>query len=290
MARKDHQPASVYGGQIAAELLDFATGQVQAVRVDGGKSPNDPPPAWIVRNLLKYGALAYVPDGDPLGGFYIYNAAGFVDRYARPMLAYARTQATAQTTLELSTIWGGGSARILRANPTCRPPQRTIDRYAAFVGACDVALMANVRGSMRSQIIGAPKKMGDTIECMLDDAARGMPTILTDEQLAQITTLDVSVPFNALDVHALRQKVYAEAIKHFGGITPTEYKAERVQAAEVSAHVAEAIDSVYIMIDTFNEDAAEQGVPWRLEYVGMGSAYENNDPDQNQKGGNEDGT
>lgn len=277
MAKRQHS-AIVEGGVITAELLDFATGQVQALQTDGASDNTPPPPAWIVRNLLKYGELVYVPDGDPLAGWYLASGHTIVDRYTRPLTVYARTQATNQTVLPLQTVFGGGNARILRANPASRPPLRTMERYGAFITACDVALYANITASMRTQVLGAPAKMRDTLECVLDDARRGMPTILTDDQLAQISSTDVSVPFAGADIHNLRKDIYAEAIKHFGGITPAQYKAERVQAAEVGAHVAESIDNVYIMIDTFNEDAATQGVPWRLKYVGMGAQYDNDTP------------
>lgn len=258
---------------LTAELVDFATCQVQAVK-GGEASETDPPPAWIVRNLIKYGSLAYVPDSHPLAGWYIPNAGGIVDRYARPEIVYARTQATSMRVIPMNTVFAGGEARILRANPAARPPVRTIARYAQLLEACDVSLLANIVGSMRTQIIGAPKKLRDTVMCMLDDARNGLPSVVTDEQLSQLSTLDVSVPFNGTEIHALRQAIYSDALRHFGGITPTQYKRERVQTAEVDASVAESIDNVYIMIDTFNEDAAAQGVPWKLKYVGEGASYE----------------
>lgn len=271
MPKKD--PYTLSGGMITAELLDFACGQVQAVK-KGERGDNDPPPGWIVRNLLKYGALAYVPDDHPLAGWYVCNAGGIVDRYARPELVYMRTQATQQRVIPAETVFNGGPARILRANPASRPPVRTMDRYAALVTACDTSLYANIVGSMRTQIIGAPKKIKDTVLCMLDDARQGLPVVVTEEQLAQMTQLDVSVPFNGMEIHGLRQAIYSEALRHFGGITPTEFKRERVQSSEVAASVAESVDNVYIMIDTFNEDAEAQDVPWELTYVGQGAAYE----------------
>lgn len=256
------------GGLITAEVLDFASSVVRAGRTDGARSEAEPPDGWIVRNLLKYGQVAYIPDGSPLSGWYLAQSGGVLDRYARPEWLNLRTQATA------SAVFPYEGAKLVRANLTGRPPILTIERYARMIAQCDTAIAANIYAAMRSQILGVPDKRKLDAEILLDNAAAGLPTILDTDALASITTLDVAVPFDAREKHALRQTLYSELLKHFGGITPTEYKAERVQSAEVSAHVAEAIDNVYVLIDQANADMTAQGVPYRLEYVGVGKTLD----------------
>lgn len=274
MARNKKRRDLCLPPSIREELLDFACGQVELVALDGAPTEDTPPAGWVVRNLIKFGAIGYRNAGDPLDGWWIINKMGVRDRYGRPTSVFARTDATdyAATAFDANYTSGGG-LHIMRANGGARPPVFTIDRYAELIQRCDLALSANIVASMRSVILGVQSGQEDSVDFILADAAAGLPSVISTDLAESIRPVDISVPFMARDIHAMRQTLYAEALKHFGGVTPTEYKAERVQSAEVSAHVAEAIDNVYVMIDTFNADAKAQGVPYRLSYVGEGSAY-----------------
>lgn len=270
--KRNRTDEAVVAPNIRDEILDFACNQIE-VYTTAPVDDTTPPAGWIARKLLTHGALAYVPDGI-LKGWYKADKYGMRDRYGRPEMIFASTDATARAALALNVGEGSDEARYIRANPAARPPIFTIDRYAALIQRIDTAITANVIASMRSQILGVPDDQREEVDYMLNAAAVGMPVVLDADLISRINTTDVSVPYVAGDLHALRQTIYAEALKHFGAVTPTEYKAERVQGAEVAAHVAEAIDSVYIMIDQFNADCEAGGVPYRMRYNGVGANYE----------------
>lgn len=268
--RKNRTQEVVHAPSISEEILDFACGQIEVYRTDG--QTDDVPAGWIARRLLQHGALAYVPAG-MLSGWYKADAASIRDRYNRPTEIHASTDASASAAIPLVVGDGDEDARYIRANPTARPPVRTIERYAAIIQRLDTALTANVVASMRTQVLGVPDDAKAEFDYILNAAAVGMPVVVSADLLERVTNTDISVPFVADTIHALRQTIYAEALKHFGAVTPTEYKAERVQSAEVNAHVSEAIDSVYVMIDQFNADCEQGGVPYRMRYNGMGAKY-----------------
>lgn len=288
MKRKTDRTLDVsrIGADIAAELVDFACNQVKVTRIDGPDDFPEPPHPWIALKLLQHGQVGVVLDG-VARGWYIINKLGTRDRYGRPTEVFARTEATSGNTFAFPTALTDAAPRtairVIRANPCARPPVRTITRYADTLARLDVGISANAIASMRSQIIGVSKGYEDSIDLLLQDASEGMPTTVTKDMLEDLQTADVSVPFDGNLRHALRQAIYAEALRHFGGVTPPQYKAERVQGAEVAASVAESIDSLYIMIDQFNADAERLSVPYRMEYIGFGAKYEETEVHEDER-------
>lgn len=282
MKKKDI-PFSVDSSGIEQEILGFACSTIRARRTDG--KPDKIPAGWIEKALLLYGRIGWVPSETDAEGFYKVHRIGITDRYGMPEMAILTTDATASPQFSASVI--GSSAKdhtplqvaIVRANALSRPPILSIRRYANVIAACDIALPANVIASMRSQIVGIPETLKDSVEELLIRSARGLPVICTTDLLESIKTADVSVDFRGQDYQNLRTTLWSEAIKQFGGITPAQYKAERTQSAEVSANIAASIDNVYMLIDQFNEDAERYSVPYRLEYVGFGARYDESEQD-----------
>lgn len=283
MAKKRPEPLILDELAVEQEIVCFACSQIKARRIDG--KPDAVPAGWIEKNLIEHGKIGWVTSDTEAEGFYRVHRLGRLDRYGIPEMAVLTTEATASPQFEAAVVGaasGGDNnplkAAIIRANAIARPPILTIRRYARAIAACDVAIPANIIASMRSQIVGVDQTQSDSMEEILFRAAQGLPVIITADMLQQIRTADISVPFKGGDYQNLRSTLWAEAIKQFGGITPAQYKAERTQSAEVSANIANSIDSVYMMIDQANEDAERYGVPYRLEYVGYGAKYDAGEP------------
>lgn len=282
--RSKSNPFTLDASAVEDEILCLACSMIRARRVDG--KPDRIPAGWVEKSLIRYGRLGWISSDTDAEGFYRVHRIGVQDRYGVPCMALLTTDATASPQFAAEVV---GASRfdgvredtqhplkvaIVKANALSRPPIHTIRRYAQAIAACDVAIPANIIASMRSQIIGVPDTLVDSAEDMLSRGARGLPVICAADMLDAIKTADVSVDFRAVDYNNLRETLWGEAIKQFGGITPAQYKAERTQTAEVSAHIAASIDNVYQMIDQFNEDAEKYDVPYRLEYVGVGAKYE----------------
>lgn len=255
---------------IVDEAFNFACGTI-GVR---GSAADGVPFGWIVRRLLDDGMVGYVAEGN-LKGWWRVTGVTLYDRYRRPLQVRAATQSTTPVVVSMDTTVEKDTPtniHIIRANPSRRPLVLTARRYADLIARCDVALGANVLAAMRTQIIGVPEKSKFSAEELLWDAQAGFPSVLADNFLSAISTVDVSVPLQAPVLQTLRQSLYSELLKRFGGITPGAYKAERVQTAEVSAYVGESIDDVYTLLDTANADA--EGIDVEFYYNGYGARYD----------------
>lgn len=277
MAKNNKKIRWVDSDPIVDDVLNFATGTIGVE----GPAAEGVPFGWIVRRLLVDGMVGYVAEGD-FAGWWRITGVTLYDRYRRPTQVMAATQSTTPVVVPMFTTAYNDiptNVRIIRANPSARAPELTIRSYADLIARCDVALSANIVASMRTQIIGVPPKSAFSAEELLWDAQGGFPTVIDTALLDALKTADISVPLQAPTLQALRQSLYSEVLKRFGGITPAAYKAERVQTAEVSAHVAGAIDDVYTLLDTANADAAGIGV--RFKYNGYGARYDTEEGGEN---------
>ena len=263
-------PASSVLGQ----LINFACSMIGIESTDG--SVDDAPSAWVIRLIIDYGRVGfYDTPNKNMRGWWIVNELGELNRYGLPKRLVCRSEATGSGEFVRQAVYGKENGmKLLRANSLMTPPRFIMEKYARVIEEAEVLLSANIEASRRAQVLKCPKSMVHTVEDALEDAGRGLPVILESGIGDQIESMDISVPFYANDIHALITSLYADAIKRFGGVTPTQYKAERVQSAEVSASVAEAIDNIYIMIDTLNEDCERYGVPRRFFYRGFGAVFD----------------
>lgn len=262
---------------IADQILNFACSMIKARRTDG--KPDTLPAGWLERQLLIDGRVGYLHSNTDAGGFFRIRGNGQRNRYGLPVEVVAQTQASGSAAFTVPVYDperddNTGRMAIIRANSGSVSPYLSILRYAEMIARAELHVNTNLLASMRTQILGVPKSRTVMGEIILSDAMAGEPTILEQDALASIDTLDVSVPLTAPAVHALTLQLWSDAIKQFGGITPGAYKAERTQTAEVNANIAESIDNVYILLDQANQDMERQEVPYRLEYNGFGKNYE----------------
>lgn len=71
----------------------------------------------------------------------------------------------------------------------------------------------------------------------------------------------------------LKKEIMDETLRRLGVMTANTNKRERVQSSEVNATVGEVIDSIYIMIDTFNYDAKIAGLDLRMRINSVTEEY-----------------
>jgi hypothetical protein len=65
-------------------------------------------------------------------------------------------------------------------------------------------------------------------------------------------------------VQQVRMEIINETLQHLGISTANTSKRERVQGMEVSASQGVALDSIYVMCDTFNYDAEQGGLSVKM--------------------------
>lgn len=219
--------------------------------------PKDIPPQFIFKILMEDGKIGVYKD------MYmrVSDASGGRDIYGR--MAYVRLTAdNGQHFVEKRD-----NVAILRANPQSFPMVSIVSSMASEFTLTKVAMLQNVVASMNPQIIEVDSKDDKyTIETALLQRAEGRPAIIVRKGLA--STLNVSPSaslFMADKYQELCKELRDEFLTKIGILTANTNKRERVQTAEVNATIGEAIDSIYMIIDTFNDDADRFNIGVRLE-------------------------
>lgn len=166
-------------------------------------------------------------------------------------------------------------ARYIRANALASPTYPFLLRSAVMLDVADRSIAANIRAQIYGRIIKAPTSMTDEdILAMIAAVESGKPFPLDAAAFETLKGEDISVPFTADRVASVRSMIWSDMLKRVGSVAADHYKRERTQSAEVSASVSEAIDMVYIMINTFNDDCKRQnilgdnGEPLEMIYTG----------------------
>lgn len=96
----------------------------------------------------------------------------------------------------------------------------------------------------------------------------GMTDIIVSDSIANaLKAVETNTPFIADRFFELKTKIKNEMYTALG-ILSSDQKRERVQVGEVEAKIGAAIDSVYTFIDTFNAQAEEYGLQFRMELNG----------------------
>lgn len=268
-------------GRVLDTLINFACAMLDVVPTDGETA--DEPQGWVARNLIDFGVLGWNDTEGAMRGWWLTAAYTELNRYGMPKQAFCRTEATASggITRRIEYAADRPGMKLVRANAKMVPPRLVMLEYARKIEQCERLLWANMRGAMRSQIVAAPKEQVETVRGILEDASNGDASVVEAAVAASLSTIDISVPFMGNDIHQLLTALYSDAYRRFGGVTPPQYKAERQQSAEIAAQVAEAIDNVYIMVDTFNDDCKRYGVPREMIYRGYGATFDRDPGEEN---------
>ncbi|MBQ1755509.1 MAG: hypothetical protein IIZ96_02120 [Oscillospiraceae bacterium] len=235
--------------------------------------PKDTPKNFIVTTMIRDGGIGYWerPEDDPARGFYrarkilrpdrlgIWHTFDFFKGYEGGWFRVLRSE----------------GARYVRANAEGSPTYPFLMRSAIMLDIADRSIAANIRAQIYGRVIKVPDNMtDDDVEAMIAALESGKPFPLSSTAFDMLRGEDISVPFTADRVAAVRSMIWGEMMKRVGSVAADHYKRERTQSAEVSASVAEAIDMVYIMINTFNDDCERQeiigtdGKPLRMIYSG----------------------
>lgn len=228
----------------------------------------------IIKTLINEGQIYRIPDGSRLAGWYRGTpGSSGRDRNGNP------------TTYKLTTFASDGRTFIVDAGSVCRiranavgvPPRQHIESIAQQIALCDRAILVNLIGSMLTRLYPIERADdADELQVALSAAMAGLPATVKREVFDAFSAADVSIPFIGDRLEALRTQLQSRMVKRFGGVAPAQYKAERVQTAEVNANVGEGIDSIYMIITQANRDAEHGGIAERFRYIGFGAQY---DPD-----------
>lgn len=252
----------------AGDALNMAADLVAIPNLGNSVAKN-----FIATTLIKEGGIGFwdLPADNPARGFYRARRLFRPDRLGE---------------WHTFDFWNGvdrgwfritrdDGARYIRANALGSPTFPFLLRSAVMLDVADRSIAANIRAQIYGRIIKAPTSMTDEdILAMIAAVESGKPFPLDAAAFETLKGEDISVPFTADRVASVRSMIWSEMLKRVGSVAADHYKRERTQSAEVSASVSEAIDMVYIMINTFNDDCkrqnilGEDGKPLEMIYTG----------------------
>lgn len=239
---------------------DFLNLLGNAVIIKG--APEDVPERWIKKLIFEYGEFAYYNDmcleisGN--SGCYIY------DEPTRFVLR-APNRGTTFEVNRSDMAWIG-------ANYLRKPITDFLDMQVNKIVELEMSMLQNLFASRSPDILGVTdKSVILSIMQAMQQKYMGMPAIYLDNgglDGENVKQIKLSAEFNVDKYIALTQQIVTETLAHYGILSATSDKKERVQVGELEATGDFAYDAIYSIIDYVNRDAEKQDCPIRLEFNG----------------------
>lgn len=225
-------------------------------------APEDVPERWIKRLIFENGEFAYYNDmcleisGN--SGYFIY------DEPTRFELR-APNRETTFFVNRADMAWIG-------ANYLRKPITDFLDMQVNKIVELEISMLQNLFASRNPDILGVmDKSVILSIMQAMQQKYMGMPAIYLDNgglDGENVKQIKLSAEFNVDKYIALTQQIVTETLAHYGILSATSDKKERVQVGELEATGDFAYDAIYSIIDYVNRDAEKQDCPIRLEFNG----------------------
>lgn len=239
---------------------DFLNLLGNAVIIKG--APEDVPERWIKRLIFENGEFAYYNDmcleisGN--SGYFVY------DEPTRFELR-APNRETTFFVNRSDMAWIG-------ANYLRKPITDFLDMQVNKIVELEISMLQNLFASRSPDILGVTdKNIILSIMQAMQQKYMGMPAIYLDNgglNGENVKQIKLSAEFNVDKYIALTQQIVTETLAHYGILSATSDKKERVQVGELEATGDFAYDAIYSIIDYVNRDAEKQDCPIRLEFNG----------------------
>lgn len=225
-------------------------------------APEDVPERWIKKLIFENGEFAYYNDMClEISG----NSGYFV--YDEPTRFVLRAP-NRETTFEVNRAdmaWIG-------ANYLRKPITDYLEMQVNKIVELEISMLQNLFASRSPDILGVTdKSIILSIMQAMQQKYIGMPAIYLDNgglDTENVKQIKLSAEFNVDKYIALTQQIVTETLAHYGILTATSDKKERVQVGELEATGDFAYDAIYSIIDYVNRDAEKQDCPIRLEFNG----------------------
>ena len=224
--------------------------------------PDDIPERWVKKLIFDNGEFAYYNDmcleiaGN--SGYFIY------DEPTRFELRAPNREKTFFVNRE-DMAWIG-------ANYLRKPISDFLDMQVNKIVELEISMLQNLLASRSPDILGVTdKSVILSIMQAMQQKYIGMPAIYLDAGSIDgetVKQIKLSAEFNVDKYIALTQQIVSETLAHYGILSATSDKKERVQVGELEAPGDFAYDAIYSIIDYVNRDAEKQNCPIRLEFNG----------------------
>lgn len=224
--------------------------------------PDDIPERWVKKLIFDNGEFAYYNDmcleiaGN--SGYFIY------DEPTRFELRAPNREKTFFVNRE-DMAWIG-------TNYLRKPITDFLDMQVNKIVELEISMLQNLLASRSPDILGVTdKSVILSIMQAMQQKYIGMPAIYLDNggiDGETVQQIKLSADFNVDKYIALTQQIVSETLAHYGILSATSDKKERVQVGELEATGDFAYDAIYSIIDYVNRDAEKQNCPIRLAFNG----------------------
>lgn len=250
-------PAPLYS---SAEYLNLLANAVTIEGLDYKKA------RYAIKLLINEGAVGYDAITER---FYKVSGIG-KDEEGDPIRAFFYAQNNKKFTRDLSYEPKEDGAFYIRALPYGEITfNEIVERSGDFISLCDTALVQNLKACMTPYIVAVKDK--DTLLSVrqaLQQKQDGQAVLIVSEGLSDaLQATKIGVEFLADRFVELREGERDRLLKKLGIVTDIT-KGERVQTSEVDANVCQASDYIYMMIDTFNKQCEQFGLPFKMKANG----------------------
>ena len=227
-----------------------------AVTVEG--LPDGVPPYYVIRKLLENGKIG------------IYNnelwlpvsASGNVNIYGVPV------NYTVIGENGVTFTGNNDLIKVIRLNPSGRSIMSWLNLKCLRLAEIEISINANLQANRDTVLMLVDtEKNAETLKNAWLDREIGLPAIAVNngfQDAFKVIKTDANYIVNELQ--ECKKNERNEVLTRLGIITGNADKKERVESFELP--VNEAIDSIYVFIDTFNKDAEAQNITARMKLNG----------------------
>ncbi|MBO7693989.1 MAG: hypothetical protein J6T10_15325 [Methanobrevibacter sp.] len=240
----------------------------------------DLPKRYLLRVLLEHGGIAY----DKQTKLYLRYVRSGIDVYGLPqnynLIGYNGF-----------TVWrNADEVVILRANDLKYPLQLYLDQQIEKIVDFDMAIEQNLE-AIKTMTVAEVQDQSTMLSMANEIDSRRVGATVVFQNKSAMTGNEVKVQSTGAQylvdkLLEARKEIMNETLQAIGLSVANTDKRERVQTSEIIASQLYTKDCIQTLIDTFNYDAEQGGIPIRLE--GNTAVLDAIDIEENEKEGNEE--
>lgn len=220
---------------------------------------DDLPKRYLLRVLLEFGGIAY----DKETGLYLRYTRSGIDVYGLPeyynLIGYNGL-----------TLWRKASeVVILRANDLKYPLANYLDQQIEKIVDFDMAIEQNLE-AVKTMTVAEVTDQATMLSMANEiDSRRIGATVVFQNKSAnlgnEVKVQSTGAQYLVDKLLEARKEILNETLQALGLSVANTDKRERVQTSEIMASQLYTKDCIQTLIDTFNYDAEQGGIPIRLE-------------------------
>lgn len=220
---------------------------------------DDLPKRYLLRVLLEHGGIAY----DKQTKLYLRYVRGGIDVYGLPQW-YTLIGYNGFTVMR-----NADEVVILRANDLKYPLQDYLDQQINKIVDFDMAIEQNLE-AIKTMTVAEVQDQNTMLSMANEmDSRRIGATVVFQNKSAmignEVKVQSTGAQYLVDKLLEARKEILNETLSALGISVANTDKRERVQSSEIEASLGYGKDCIQTLIDTFNYDAEQGGIPIRLE-------------------------